>query len=77
MTATFEDATGKTIGTIVSVGGVTAGDRAQVTGLLSRTATAAVPTGTRQVVVTVTMTRREGANNDGYADDLLMVLNGV
>jgi hypothetical protein len=34
----------------------------------------AVPPGTRQVEIKVVMTRTDGAYNDGYADNLSLVL---
>jgi hypothetical protein len=59
------------------VGPVTAADRGSVTGLLARTATGAVPAGTRSAVVTLTATRLEGTANDGYADNLSLALTGI
>lgn len=58
------------------IGPVTAGDRENATGLLYRDAAGFVPVGTRQILVTLVMTkdRSEGTYNDGYADNLSLVL---
>lgn len=56
------------------IGPVTPSDRGSRTSLLQRSATGDVPRGTRKIIVTVTMTRRDGAYNDGYADNLSLVL---
>jgi len=60
-----------------SIGPVTASDRADLTEFLLRSATGAVPAGTRSIAVDLTLTRVVGVNNDGYADDLSLVLGGV
>lgn len=59
-----------------TIGPVTAADRADVTGLFLRSATGAVPVGTRQALLTLTMTYVDGVYNDGYSDNLSLVLNG-
>lgn len=56
------------------IGPVTPSDRGSRTSLLQRSVRGDVPRGTRTIVVTVTMTRRDGAYNDGYADNLSLVL---
>lgn len=68
----FEDVDGTPVGS-TTIGGVTATDRGSVTGLLSRRATGAVPSGTRRIGVRLTMTSA-GGYNDGYADALTLVL---
>lgn len=73
LTAQFLDAGATPIGS-TSVGGVSANDRAGVTGLLFRTLSGAVPIGAQSVRFTLTMTRTEGTYNDGYADNLAFVL---
>jgi hypothetical protein len=73
---TFQSATAAALGT-ASIGPVTAEDRNNVTGLYLRTTTGSVPAGTRSIQVTLTMTRVTGDNNDGYADNLSLVLSGV
>lgn len=73
---TFEGAGALFLGT-ASIGPVTPGDREDVTGLLLRSTSGPVPAGTRSVAVDLTMIRQAGVNNDGYADDLALVLSGV
>jgi hypothetical protein len=73
VTATFLNAAGATVGTL-AVGPVTPDDRQSATTLLSRTATAAVPAGTRSISVRIDATRNEGAFNDGYVDNVSLTL---
>jgi hypothetical protein len=61
---------------LAEIGPVTRTDRADLTGLLSRSATGFVPVGTRQVGLELRMTRLNGAYNDGYADNLALTLTG-
>jgi hypothetical protein len=73
VTATFLNAAGATAGTL-AVGPVTPDDRQSATTLLSRTATAPVPAGTRSISVRIDATRNEGAFNDGYVDNVSLTL---
>ena len=73
VTATFLNAAGSGLGTL-QVGPVTPEDRQYATTLLSRSATAAVPAGTRSVSVRIDATRNEGAFNDGYIDNVSLTL---
>src|SRR3954469_6819617 len=73
VTATFLNAAGATVGTL-AVGPVTPDDRQSATTLLSRTATAPVPAGTRSISVRIDATRNEGAFNDGYVDNVSLTL---
>jgi hypothetical protein len=57
-----------------TIGPVTNTDRGNVTSLLFRSQTIPVPANTRQLVVTLSMNRSAGAFNDGYADNLSVVL---
>lgn len=75
LTATFQDGAGQALGTAVTVGGVTAADRNNITGLLLRSQQGNVPAGTRKILVVLTMTRTEGNANDGYADELALALS--
>jgi hypothetical protein len=77
MTATFQDGTGTAIGQTLTIGGVSPGDRGSVTALVPRDGMQAVPAGTRSIEIDVTMTRSDGTSNDGYADDLSLVLVGI
>ena len=76
LTATFKDTGGATL-TTPTIGPVLAADRNEQTGLLFRTATGPVPTNATSVMVTLTMVRVAGTNNDGYADNLSLVLSGI
>ncbi|HXJ21959.1 MAG TPA: phosphoesterase [Polyangia bacterium] len=77
MTATFQDGSATAIGQAVTIGGVNANDRDNMTEFLLRTATQAVPAGTRSISIVVTMTRTDGTADDGYADDLSLILVGI
>jgi hypothetical protein len=76
LTVTFRNANNVMLGT-ASVGGVTNKDRDNKTGLLERSTKGAVPKETRNLLLTLQMTRFEGAYNDGYADNLSLVLSGA
>jgi len=56
------------------IGPVTSTARANTTGLYRRTATGVVPKGARWAKVEVTSTRFSGSYNDGYADNISLVL---
>lgn len=73
--ATFESSAGASLGT-ATIGPVLAADRGGVSLLLERTATGTVPAGTRKVLITVTITRASGSDDDGLADDLSFTLAG-
>jgi hypothetical protein len=75
VTATFLSAAGAPIGS-VGLPTVTATDRNGVTALVARSASAAVPAGTRLVSVRIDATRDEGSYNDGYIDNVSLVLGG-
>jgi len=53
---------------------VTAALRNNATGLLSENTLGLVPTGTRSISLQLVATRTDGAYNDGYADNLSLVL---
>jgi hypothetical protein len=76
LSLSFRNAGGAEVGT-ASIGPVTATERADNTGLLPKSATGTVPAAARSVIVTLTMTRLEGTANDGYADNLSLVLTGI
>jgi hypothetical protein len=67
--AFFLKADGSQLGS-VKIGPVTAADRGSKTTLLPRSATGAVPAGTRSIRVIVTATRASGSYNDAYLDNL-------
>ena len=56
------------------IGPVLAADRNNNSGLLQRSTSGNVPSGTRVIHVLMTMTREVGLNNDGIADSLSLVL---
>lgn len=76
LTATFLGAARDVLG-VGSIGPVTPIDRGNATGLLLRQTSGLVPVGTRFIDLQLTMTRQDGAFNDGYADDLSLVLSAV
>jgi hypothetical protein len=73
LTATYQSGTSATLGQL-SIGPVLSADRTNLTSFLFRAATNAVPAGTRQIKLLLLMTRQAGSYNDGYADDLSLVL---
>jgi hypothetical protein len=75
LTIQFLDGLSALLGT-TSIGPVTNGDRGNATGLLFRSASGFVPIGARAVNVTLQLSRVDGAYNDGYADNLSLVLTG-
>lgn len=75
ITATFLDALLGDLATL-TLGPVTPGDRGNDSQLLARTTNGLVPQGARFIDVLMTATRLEGSYNDGYADNLSLVLRG-
>jgi hypothetical protein len=73
VTATFISATEASLGT-VSLQPVTAADRGSVTNLIPRSASGAVPAGTRGIAVRIDAVRDAGAYNDGYIDNVSLTL---
>jgi len=69
----FVDATELTVG-MVTIGGFTAADRGGVTRLLHDSERGFVPAGARTVELILESQRAAGDHNDGYADDLSLVL---
>jgi hypothetical protein len=73
--ATFLDQSGAPLSSEeLRIGPVTMAQRDRQTKLLRRTATAAVPPQTRKVEVVITAERASGFYNDGYADDVSLIL---
>lgn len=71
----FFDANQRQLGTSTSIGPVKAADRNSVTALLERASSGTVPSGARSAKVTVAFNRTSGTSNDGYADNLSLVIN--
>jgi hypothetical protein len=61
----------------LTIGPVTNADRANATTLLPRSATEIVPAGTRRALVGLSLARVSGAYNDGYADNLSLILRAI
>jgi hypothetical protein len=72
--ATFLDPTGRAIAT-ASLAGPTPAERAQVTSLLARGRTDAIPPLTRSVAVTLRATRASRSYNDAYFDNVALVVS--
>lgn len=72
--ADFLDSGGNSLG-VLSIGPVSNADRGNVTAMLFRDSSAAVPPLTRTIRVTIQMTRLAGSYNDGYADELALVVS--
>ena len=76
LSVSFLDGVGNVLGTD-SLGSVTNVDRGNLTGLLFRGTTGAVPVGTRSAEIVLDLTRIDGSYNDGYADNLSLVVTAV
>ncbi|MFE1782030.1 phosphoesterase [Streptomyces sp. NPDC059506] len=73
----FRDAAGTPVALAV-LGPVTSGERQGRTGLVERSATAALPPGARTARVLLVLTRTgTGTSNDGYADAISLTLNAT
>jgi hypothetical protein len=73
VTATFLSAAGPSL-SAVTLPAVTPAERGDVTKLVPRALTATVPTGTRAIEVRIDAVRTDGSYNDGYADNISLVL---
>src|SRR3989442_888837 len=69
----FKNGSGSVVGS-AQIGPVSAGDRRSLTGLLLRSISGPVPLSTQEIDLILQMTRLEGSYNDGYADELSLVL---
>src|SRR3954447_25583883 len=76
VTASALDAAGAVIGT-ASIGPVDSATRGQRSTMIARSATVAVPAGTRLITVRIAATRTEGDYNDGYIDNVSLSLLGA
>jgi hypothetical protein len=74
VSATFLNGAGAPAGGAVALPTVTSTDRNLTTGLVARTAAGALPAGTRQISVRIDAIRDEGSYNDGYVDNVSLVL---
>ena len=71
--ATFLNAGGAPAGSL-RLASVSPGDRNSVTALVARSTSGTVPAGTRQISVRIDAVREEGSYNDGYIDNVSLVL---
>ncbi len=71
---TFIDAANADISMVI-LGPVTPVDRGNKTGLLYRQVTGFVPVGTSSIKFDLTMERLNSSDNDGYADNLVFMMN--
>lgn len=76
LTATFLNSQNTSLG-IGSIGPVLNTERNDITGLLERSTDDIVPIGTRSIEMALLMTKTDGGYNDGYADNLSLILNPV
>jgi len=74
LTATFRGTSGNVLSS-ATIGPVRSVDRGSATGLGFVQTSGSLPSGTRQIAVELMMTRDSGAYNDGYADNLSLVLS--
>ena len=73
LVASFDLASGGLLSS-ATIGPVSAVDRGGATGFRHRSSTGSVPVGTRQVRIDLSMQLANGPYNDGYADNLSLVL---
>ncbi|GAC1581851.1 MAG: hypothetical protein NVS3B24_19060 [Candidatus Dormibacteria bacterium] len=71
--ATFLDAAGHSLA-VARIGPVTDLTRKGKTGMVKAEARGSVPAGSRKVVVRISMNRTDGNYDDGYADDISLVI---
>jgi hypothetical protein len=73
LTLTFLDSSSQSLGSSV-LGPVLAVDRIDTTGLLLRQSSGVIPAGARSATTTLDFTRSAGTSNDGYADNISLVV---
>jgi uncharacterized protein (TIGR03437 family) len=74
LTVQFQNWAGTVLGS-TTLGPVSAADRNNLSAVLQQTHNGAIPSGTRVIRVTMTMTRTDGSYNDGIADSLSLILS--
>jgi len=77
VTALFQDANNVQLGAPASIGPVSNIDRGNKTGLHLRHTIGALPVGARKIIVQIETTRTDSNYNDGYADNLSLMLTAV
>jgi hypothetical protein len=73
VTATFLSQAGKKLGAL-KIGPVTAAERNNITAMIQKTASLAVPKKTRSIQVKLAARRTDPSYNDGYADNVSLTL---
>ena len=76
LNVSFLDVSNGSLGN-ASIGPITNSDRNNLTALMLSSTTGFIPTGTRFIDVSLTMTRLDGSYNDGYADNLSLAIRPV
>jgi hypothetical protein len=74
LSVVWKNAKGVVVGKPKPIGGVTDGQRKGITALVARSAKGTVPKSATQVLVTIKMVRLDGGYDDGYADNLSLVI---
>jgi hypothetical protein len=74
LSVTWRNGAGDAVGAVTKIGPVSAAARQDVTGMLRRHASGAVPVKARSVLVKLHMGRADGTYNDGYADNLSLTI---
>jgi hypothetical protein len=72
--ATFLDVNNAPLGTPLTIGPVDAAARMNLSTLLPESTTGTLPAGTRSISIAITMTRTDGAYDDGYVDNVSLTL---
>jgi hypothetical protein len=75
LTVTWENAAGAPVGKATVIGDVTAGQRKNVIGVFARHKNGVVPKAATQATIKIKMVRLDGGYDDGYADNLGLVLS--
>jgi hypothetical protein len=75
--AEFLTGAGQPVGSALGIGPLTPTDRRNQTVLLRRAAAGPLPAGTRAIRVTMRMTRASGDYDDGYVDEVTLVVSSV
>jgi hypothetical protein len=71
---TFFDAKLQQLGSSATIGSVSVTERASTTSLLQRSTSGSIPAGARSATVKMDFIRAAGTANDGYVDDVSLVL---
>ena len=75
LTVTWENAAGTKVGKATAIGDVTPGQRKNMTELLARSKAGLVPATATQALLKLKLVRLDGGYDDGYADNLSLILS--